>query len=271
MRVTLLGTGASAGVPQIGPVWGACDPADPRNRRSRSAILVEGADGQRLLVDAGPDLRAQLLAAGIGRFDALVFTHHHADHIMGVDELRVINRAIGRALDAHALPATLEALRRRFDYAFLPPTPPFFYRPALVGVPVEPGQGLTLAGMEVRFLSQDHGMMETLGLRIGDFAYSTDLVGMPDATLAALHGLDTWVVACFQREPHRVHAHLAQVLDWVTTLRPRRVVLTHMGIDLDAGWLERNLPPGVEAGLDGMSLDVPCGRGPSALPGDTPH
>ncbi|MBR0653766.1 MBL fold metallo-hydrolase [Roseomonas arctica] len=256
LRVTLLGTGASAGVPQIGPIWGACDPTDPRNRRTRSAILVEGPDGRRLLVDAGPDLRAQLLAACVGRIDALMFTHHHADHIMGVDELRVINRAIGRELEAHALPATLDALRRRFDYAFLPPTPPFFFRPALVGVPVQPGETAHLAGLAVRFLSQDHGVMETLGIRIGDFAYSTDLVRMPEATLAALHGLDTWVVACFQREPHRVHASLGQVLKWVTELRPRRVILTHMGIDLDAGWMAANLPAGVEAGLDGMTLEV---------------
>jgi phosphoribosyl 1,2-cyclic phosphate phosphodiesterase len=256
MRVTLLGTGASAGVPQIGPIWGACDPADPRNRRTRSAILVEAPHGKRLLVDAGPDLRAQLLAAGIGRIDALMFTHHHADHIMGVDELRLVNRATGREIEAHALPATLDALGRRFDYAFLPPTPPFFFRPALVGVPVLPGETAVLAGMEVRFLSQDHGVMETLGIRIGNFAYSTDLVRMPAATLDALHGLDTWVVACFQREPHKVHAGLGQILEWVAELRPRRVILTHMGIDLDAGWMERNLPAGVEAGLDGMVFDV---------------
>lgn len=262
LRVILLGCGSSAGVPQIGGAdgqgaWGACDPTDPRNRRTRSAILVESPSGERLLVDAGPDLRSQLLAAGVGGVDALVFTHDHADHIMGLDELRIVNRNIGRGLAAHALPATLEALQKRFDYAFLPATPPVFFRPALTPAPVHPGESVILAGMRVGFLSQDHTVMETLGLRIGRFAYSTDLVRMPEATLAGLHGLDTWVVACFQRDPHRVHANLGQVLDWVAELRPRRTILTHMGPDMDFAWLERTLPPGVEPGWDGMVIEVP--------------
>ncbi|HEY4254180.1 MAG TPA: MBL fold metallo-hydrolase [Roseomonas sp.] len=262
LRVTLLGCGSSAGVPQLGGVggqgdWGVCDPTDPRNRRTRSAILVEAPGGERLLVDAGPDLRDQLLAAGVGGVDALVFTHDHADHIMGVDELRVVNRNIGRGLVAHALAATLDGLQRRFDYAFLPPTPPFFFRPALTPAPVRPGESAVLAGMRVAFLSQDHAVMETLGLRIGRFAYSTDLVRMPEATFAALHGLDTWVVACFQRQPHRVHANLDQVLEWVAALRPRRTILTHMGMDMDYAWLERNLPAGVEPGRDGLVIEVP--------------
>jgi phosphoribosyl 1,2-cyclic phosphate phosphodiesterase len=267
LRVTLLGCGSSAGVPQLGGAdgrgaWGACDPADPRNRRTRSAILVEAPSGGRLLVDAGPDLRSQLLATGVGGIDALVFTHEHADHIMGVDELRIVNRNIGRAIAAHALPTTLEALQKRFDYAFLPPTPPAFFRPALTAVPVAPGQSLVLAGLRVGFLSQDHAVMETLGLRIGRFAYSTDLVRMPEATFEALRGLDTWVVACFQRQQHRVHANLDQVLAWAAELRPRRTVLTHMGNDMDFAWLERNLPPGVEPGRDGMVIEVPADGAP---------
>lgn len=263
LRVTILGCGPSGGVPQIGGEdgrgwWGECDPANPRNRRTRSSIVVEAATGERLLVDTGPDLRDQLLAAGIGRVDALLYTHHHADHIMGVDEVRVLNRLVGREIEAFGMPETLESLQRRFDYAFLPSTAPMFFRPAMLPRPVEPGQTIRTAGMEVELLLQDHLVMRTLGLRIGGFAYSTDLVRMPEETLGRLHGLDTWVVACFQRPPHKVHANLEQVLDWVGQLKPRRTVLTHMGAHLDHGWLRANLPPGVEPGHDGMELDVPA-------------
>lgn len=262
LRVTILGCGPSGGVPQIGGAdgtgwWGECDPANPANRRTRSSIVVQAAGGERLLVDTGPDLRAQLLAAGIGQVEALLYTHHHADHIMGVDEVRVLNRQLGREIEAFGMAETLDSLKRRFDYAFLPSTAPMFFRPAIVPRVAEPGQTVRMAGVEVELLLQDHAVMRTLGLRIGGFAYSTDLVRMPEETLARLHGLDTWVVACFQRRPHKVHANLEQVLDWVDLLKPRRTVLTHMGTDLDHGWLRANLPPGVEPGVDGMVLEVP--------------
>lgn len=262
VRVTILGCGGSGGVPQLGGEdgrgwWGVCDPAEPRNRRTRSSILIEGAGGGRLLVDAGPDLRAQCLAQGIARIDAVLFTHEHADHIMGIDDLRPMNRLTGRALPAFATPRTLDALRRRFDYAFLPPTPPAFFRPALVAHPVTPGEVIRIDGLEATIFAQDHAVMETLGLRIGRFAYSTDVVRLPEESLALLEGLDTWVVGCFQRAPHKVHAGLEQVLDWVERLRPRRTVLTHMSPDLDWAWLRTELPAGVEPGCDGLVLEVP--------------
>jgi len=262
LTVTILGCGGSGGVPQVGGAdgagwWGACDPADPRNRRTRSSIVIESPQGQRLLVDTGPDLRGQLLACRIGRIDAVLYTHEHADHIMGLDEIRILNRLAGRALEAFGMRSTLENIRRRFDYAFLPSTAPHFFRPAVEPVPVAPGECFTAAGMEVQSFVQDHAVMETLGLRIGGFAYSTDVVRLPEASLALLTGLDTWVVGCFQRAPHKVHANLEQVLAWVARLKPRRTVLTHMSPDLDAGWLERNLPPGVEPGRDGLALRVP--------------
>jgi phosphoribosyl 1,2-cyclic phosphate phosphodiesterase len=262
IRVTLLGCGGSGGVPLIGGAdgqgsWGACDPAEPRNRRTRSAALVEDRDGRRLLIDAGPDLRAQMLANRIGRLDAVVFTHTHADHVMGLDELRIVNRIRGGALDAFGTYLTLSELRSRFDYAFHPPPPQGFYRPSLTPRPIAPGEVVEMAGIPVRVLRQDHRVMETIGFRIGRFAYSTDVVAFPPESLALLEGLDTWVVGCFQRLPHPVHAHVALVCDWAARLRPRRTVLTHMGIDLDWAWLRANLPAGIEPGHDGMVLEVP--------------
>lgn len=262
IRVTLLGCGSSGGVPQLGGAderghWGHCDPAEPRNRRTRSAAVVELA-GRRLLIDAGPDLRAQLLAVGIGRLDAVAFSHTHADHVMGLDELRIVNRIRGGALDAFGTYRTLSELRSRFDYAFHPPPPQGFFRPSLTPRPVAPGEVVEMGGLAVQVLRQDHRVMETLGFRIGRFAYSTDVVAMPEETFAALRGLDTWVVGCFQRAPHPVHAHVSLVCEWAARLKPRRTVLTHMGFDLDWAWLRANLPPGIEPGHDGLVLEVPA-------------
>jgi phosphoribosyl 1,2-cyclic phosphate phosphodiesterase len=261
LRVTLLGCGSSGGVPQLGGAeergnWGACDPAEPRNRRTRSAALVQDAAGRRLLIDAGPDLRQQMLAAGIGRLDAVALTHTHADHVMGLDELRIVNRLIGGPLDVFGTYVTLAELRSRFDYAFHPPGPQGFFRPSLTARPVAPGEVVDMGGLTVRVMRQDHRVMETLGFRIGRFAYSTDLVTMPEESFAALRDLDTWVVGCFQRAPHPVHAHIDLVRDWAARLRPRRTVLTHMGMDLDWSWMRANLPDGIEPGFDGMRLEI---------------
>ncbi|NMJ42411.1 MBL fold metallo-hydrolase [Roseomonas sp. JC162] len=259
MKVTILGCGGSGGVPQIGGEdgagwWGACDPTNPLNQRTRSSILIEGGAGGRLLVDTGPDLRTQLLACRVPSVDAILYTHDHADHIMGMDEVRILNRLVGRPLEAFGMERTLAILKQRFDYAFLPATGPVFYRPAVDPVPLQAGDVVTMAGHRVQTFLQDHAVMDTLGVRVGDFAYSTDLVHLPEESLALLHGLDTWVVGCFQRRPHKVHANLDQVLDWVARLRPRRTVLTHMSPDMDHGWMLANLPPGVEPAHDGMVL-----------------
>lgn len=261
LRVTLLGCGGSGGVPLIGGPdeggeWGACDPAEPRNHRTRTSALVQGPDGRRLLIDAGPDLRRQLLAARAARLDAVLFTHAHADHIMGIDDLRQINRITGQALEAIGTRATLQKLDQRFDYAFIGPTPPFFFRPALEPRRVEYGEHFEIADLLVEVFRQDHGVMDSLGVRIGDFAYSTDVVALPDESLPELEGLDTWVVGCFQRGPHKVHASLGQVLEWVERLRPRRTVLTHMGPAMDYRTLLRELPAGIEPAFDGMVLEI---------------
>lgn len=261
MRVTLLGTGGSAGVPMIGGAdgagdWGACDPAETRNRRTRSSIVIENSNNQRLLIDTSPDMRAQFLAGRIPGADAVLFTHAHADHITGIDDVRILNRIAKRPLEAFATQKTLDEITRRFGYAFAPWDGKGFYRPVLTGKSVDPGDTVRAVGLDLRLFSQGHGRIETLGLRIGPFAYSTDVVQLDDAALDVLAGVDTWVVGCFLRhEYHWTHANLPTVLGWVERLRPRRTVLTHMGPDMDWTWLRDNLPVGIEPGYDGMVLE----------------
>lgn len=262
LQVTVLGCGGSAGVPLIGGEdgrgdWGACDPAEPRNRRTRASIVLRAADGATVLVDTGPDMRAQLLACAVPRVDAIVFTHAHADHILGLDDVRILNRIAGRPIEAYATPRTMAELEHRFDYAFRPWGETFFYRPVLVPHLVEPGQTIMPAGVPIRLFDQDHGVMRTLGLRCGAFGYSTDVVALDDAAFAALDGVDTWLVGCFQRKPHRTHAHLDRVIAWARRVGARRTVLTHMGYDLDWTWLQDRLPAGIEPGFDGQILTVP--------------
>jgi phosphoribosyl 1,2-cyclic phosphate phosphodiesterase len=262
MRVTLLGTGGSAGVPLIGGEdgtgnWGVCDPAEARNRRTRSSIILENLNKQRLLIDTSPDMRAQFLACRIPGADAVLFTHAHADHVTGVDDVRILNRIAGRPLEAFATQKTLDEIGRRFGYALAPWDGKTFYRPVLTAKYVNPGDTVSAAGFEVKLFSQGHGRIETLGLRVGSFGYSTDVSELDEVALATLDGVDTWVVGCFLRhEHHWTHANLTTVLGWVERVRPRRTVLTHMGIDMDWAWLHDNLPPGVEAGYDGMMLEV---------------
>ncbi len=262
MRVILLGTGGSTGVPFIGGTdgtgnWGACDPREPRNRRSRASIVVQSDTGERLLVDTSPELRTQLVDCRVPRIDALLFTHSHADHVVGLDDVRLINRILDRPHQAVASKATLEELQHRFSYAFRPWQPPGFFRPVLEPREVSPGETIETAGMQVHLFEQDHGFTKSLGLRIGRFAYSTDVVRLDDEALAALDGVDTWVVGCFlRRGPHRTHADLPQVLAWRDRIRPRRTILTHMGTDMDWAWLRANLPADVEPGHDGMAFDL---------------
>lgn len=262
LRVTLLGTGPSQGVPAVGGphglgLWGECDPSEPRNRRMRTSALVQSADGRALLVDAGPDVRVQLMTARVTRLDGLLVTHAHADHIAGLDELRAINRAMGAVLPLYASAATLAELKARFAYAFLAPTG-FFYRPVLDGQVVTPGGPVTLGGFEAELLDMDHGATRSLGLRIGRFAYTTDVIRMPPESLARLHDLDTWVVSCMQPgDQNPVHAGLDQVLAWRDAIRPRRTVLTHLGDRMDYARISARLPEGVELGFDGARLEIP--------------
>lgn len=262
MKAIVLGCGGSAGVPLIGGAdgrgdWGVCDPAEKRNRRTRSSIVLQGNDGRRILVDTSPDMRSQLVEQGIGQIDAVLYTHSHADHILGLDDLRILNRIIDRPMPVRGDAHTLGELQRRFDYAFLPWRPPGFIRPVLEAEPVRPGEVVTLAGMTVTVFEQDHGFGTTLGLRLGRFAYCTDVVDLDEAAWETLAGVETWMVDCFQREPHRTHAWLALVIEWAAKLGAKRTILTHMGHDMDWAWMMRNLPRGFEPAYDGMEITIP--------------
>ncbi len=258
--MTVLGCGGSGGVPTIGGVdgfgdWGVCDPEEKRNQRTRTSIVIE-KENQRLLVDTSPDLRGQFLAAGVSGVDAVLYTHAHADHINGVDEVRILNRIAGRPLGAYATAPVLAELATRFDYAFRPWQPPGFYRPVLEPHPVAAGETVQIAGMRVQLFNQEHKVTTTLGLRVEHFAYSTDVVDLDDAAFAVLAGIDTWLVGCYQRTAHVTHASLTRVLGWAQRLGVRRTVLTHMGSDMDWAWMAANLPAGVEAAQDGLVLHI---------------
>ncbi|MCC6469272.1 MAG: MBL fold metallo-hydrolase [Alphaproteobacteria bacterium] len=256
MRVTILGCGGSSGVPLIGNFWGDCDPAEPRNRRRRVSILIEQAD-TTVLVDASPDLREQLLAAGVNRLTGVVLTHAHADHLHGIDDLRAVNFAMQAPLALHATPATLAEVGARFGYALKPlPAGGDYYRPALVPTPVD-SAAFQIGEIAFQCFEQDHGIGgTTLGLRFGAIAYSTDVVRLPPAAFEVLAGVDTWIVDCLRPTPHPTHAHFDQTMEWIARIKPRRAVLTHMGHLMDYRSVAARCPPGVEPGYDGMVLEA---------------
>jgi phosphoribosyl 1,2-cyclic phosphate phosphodiesterase len=254
MKVTILGCGPSTGVPVIGGDWGRCDPADRRNRRRRVSVLVE--DGPVvILLDTSPDLREQLLDAGVKGLDAVVLTHAHADHLHGIDDLRSVNRLMRSAISLYADAQTLAEVDRRFGYVLKPVEEPGrYYKPMLV--PHEIVGPFEIQGISVVPFAQDHGFSTTLGIRIGPFGYSTDVTELDEAAFAALEGVDVWIVDCLRREPHPTHSHLAKTLSWIARVRPWRAVLTHMDQSLDYCEVAAELPPGVEPGCDGLVIKL---------------
>lgn len=252
MKVTILGCGGSGGVPLVGGVWGACDPANPKNRRRRSSILIE-KDDATILVDTSPDCREQLLAAGVRRLDAVLYTHAHADHLHGIDDLRAINRQMRRPIPVYAAAWTLDEIEARFAYALRPIEPgDTFYKPTLEPHVID--GPFTVAGIRIEPFVQDHGFSKTLGFRFGALAYSTDVVDLDDRAFAALAGVDVWIVDCLRERPHPTHSHLAKTVAWIERVRPRRAILTHMDVDLDYEKLRKSLPPSIEPGYDGMGF-----------------
>lgn len=263
MKVTFLGSGASTGTPGIAIGWGNCDPANPRNRRLRPSILVEQGN-TRLLVDTSPDLREQLIRTPADRLDAVLYTHAHADHLHGIDDLRSINRSMKAPLPIFGDAKTLEGINRRFGYTVVDAeaaakmTGGFFSKPALVPNVVTPGSRFIIGGVEILPFDQDHGYSRTVGYRFGQrLAYSTDLVEMTEQGFAAVAGVDVWILGVFAPLPHPTHVHVEKALQWIARVGPRRAVMTHLSVYLDYEELRRTLPAGVEPAYDGMEIEVP--------------
>jgi phosphoribosyl 1,2-cyclic phosphate phosphodiesterase len=256
MRVTVLGCGTSAGVPQIGCLCPVCRSPDPRNKRRRCSIYVE-VDGRRILFDTGPDLRQQCLDAGIGPIDALIYTHAHADHVHGIDDLRSINNLIMAPIEAYAHETVFARIRSRFPYAFEGGQGSHgYWRPEIVPHAIEAGGPVRIAGVEVLPFTQRHGRGQSWGFRIGPFAYSTDTDGLDEAAFEALRGVEVWIVDALRDRPHPSHAHLARALDWIGRVAPERAYLTHMNHEVDYADWARRLPPSVRPAHDGLVLEI---------------
>ena len=259
MKLTMLGSGTSSGVPRIGGVdgagdWGACDPADPRNRRRRVSVLIEH-EGKTILIDTGPDLREQLLTARVRHLDAVFLTHDQADHAHGIDDLRQVFHAMGSPIACFASAATWGVLRRRFDYVFEGTK---FYPPTCTATMLA---GPVMVGdMRVTPFEQNHGNIDSTGYRIDagarSLAYSTDVKAFDTRADVALAGLDLWVVDALRRTPHPTHSHLAQTLEWVELYKPRTAVLTHLDQSMDYAVLAAELPTNVIPGHDGLIIDL---------------
>ena len=270
LRLTILGCGSSAGVPRIGGHWGACDPANPRNRRRRCSVLVErqGSGGvTRLLIDTSPDLREQLLEVNVGILDAVLYTHDHADHTNGIDELRGIALNTRRRVPVWADQRTGELLQTRFSYCFYR-APGSDYPPILELNRLKPGDAVAIDGpggvIEALPFEVGHGRIDALGFRIGNVAYTPDLNAIPDESLAALAGLDVWIVDALRLAPHPSHFTVEEALEWIGRLAPKRAVLTNMHIDLDYDALSAKLPPHVVPAHDGMTMEIAAAQSVTA-------
>ena len=247
----MLGSGTSTGVPRIGNDWGECDPAEPRNRRSRVAIVVEGDDGARLLVDTPPDLRSQLLATGIGRVDGVLWTHDHADHTHGIDDLRPIRLGRGAPLPGYGADETVRRLRMRFGYVFA----------GQHGYPTicnldNLDRVRMIAGIGISHCQMAHGPAESTGFRFDQggksIGYATDFSEVSATMTDLFDGVDVLVCDALRRNPHPTHAHLGMALELAQACRARHTILTHLDKSMDYRSLCDELPPHVEPGYDGL-------------------
>lgn len=250
MKVTMLGCGTSGGVPKMPLHWGDCDPTNPKNRRRRASILIEQGE-TRLLVDTSPDLREQMISAGVMDLSAVFYTHDHADHTHGIDDLRGFAQKSREKVALYADEATLQTLKERFGYIFQ----------TINGYPAI-ARGHTIKGnvkvgsITMKPFEQIHGGGLSLGYRFGDMAYSTDLNAMPESAFEALKGVKVWIVDALRHQPHPTHSHLEQTLEWIERVKPERAILTHMTWDLDYETLKKALPKGVEPAYDGMTIEL---------------
>lgn len=260
MQLRILGCGSSGGVPRLGGNWGACDPTNPKNNRKRCSVLVTRttpAGVTRVLIDTSPDMRQQLLDADVGALDAVIYTHAHADHVHGLDDIRMIVHNMRARIPVWADGDTSNQLLARFGYAFVQPAgsdyPPICDLNMIDRDVTIDGAGgpITLTPFEV-----EHGNIDALGFRIGNAAYLPDVSDIPDDVWPALAGLDLWIVDALRRDPHPSHAHLDKTLGWIDKVAPKRAVLTNMHVDLDYATLEAETPNHITPAYDGMTLTL---------------
>ncbi len=263
IEITILGCGSSGGVPRLGGIdgagnWGACDPHNPKNRRSRCSLLVQRRSSQgvtNVLVDTAPDMREQLLRARIGDLDGVLITHDHADQLHGLDDLRQIFLHQRHRMDIYADAQTSENILSRFSYCFVQATgsgyPPIA-KLHTISKPFEIGG----AGGPIPVLAffQLHGSVHSLGFRFGPIAYSGDVSALDDRAFEALAGVECWIVDALRYTPHPSHSHVAQTLEWIARVKPKHAILTNLHVDLDYETLKRELPPGVEPAYDGITV-----------------
>jgi phosphoribosyl 1,2-cyclic phosphate phosphodiesterase len=270
LSYTILGCGSSPGVPRVNGDWGACDPNEPKNRRLRCSLLVErkNPDGvTSVVVDTSPDFREQMLNAGVQNIDGVLYTHPHADHIHGIDDLRGYALAQRERINVYADAQTQERLFEGFGYCFKQPEGSM-YPPILNAHEIIPFQPIIISGKggDIHALPviQTHGWIHSLGFRFsadGDFknggvCYSSDVSDIPEASISSLHNLDLWIVDALQHKPHVSHFSVSDTLGWIKKLQPKRSVLTHMHIPLDYIALKNELPEKVEPAFDGMQIEV---------------
>lgn len=262
LRLTILGCGSSAGVPRVGVGWGACDPLNPRNRRRRCSVLVEKTTGNKttsVLVDTTPDLRDQLLGANVKRLDAVLYTHEHADHIHGIDDLRPLAIVMHHRIPVYADRVTSELLQMRFGYCFQTPAgssyPPILTMHHLeLGVPtIISGPGGAIDAVPFRMV---HGDIDALGFRFGNIAYAPDVSTMPTGSLRFFEGLEVLIIDALRYTPHPTHFSVSEALGFIEQVKPRRAILTNLHTDLDYEKLKRELPEHIEPAFDGLQIEV---------------
>ena len=255
MRLTILGSGTSFGIPQIGCHCEVCTSTDPHDKRTRVSAVVESDAGRRILIDTPPELRLQMIGAGIDEVDAVLYTHDHADHVQGIDDLRAISVKVGR-LPVYGPTETMRRIRLRFEYIFDNPVPsmPSMPRPELAIVPLEPDREVEIAGLTVRPIPLDHGPTQVFGYRIGRMAYVTDAKSVPEAAIALLRGVEVLVLNALFDRPHPSHLSIPEALDVALAVGARQTFFTHLTHRTSHASLVARLPEGVAPAYDGLTI-----------------